>query len=167
MASDSDRNERMEKIVSLCKRRGFIFQSAEMYGGMNGCWDYGPLGAELKRNLKDYWWKKTVTEREDIVGMDGSILTHQDVLKASGHVGGFSDPMSDCLLSRARLRADQVPEQSGVAVWYSGAKHESTDWSVDTEFAVLVPEGKDPDSAKKTARQFYGERKCIFKLVLE
>ena len=74
MASDSDRNERMEKIVSLCKRRGFIFQSAEMYGGMNGCWDYGPLGAELKRNLKDYWWKKTVTEREDIVGMDGSIL---------------------------------------------------------------------------------------------
>ena len=59
MSSESDRNERMEKIVSLCKRRGFIFQSAEMYGGMNGCWDYGPLGAELKRNLKDYWWKKT------------------------------------------------------------------------------------------------------------
>ena len=121
MSSESDRNERMEKIVSLCKRRGFIFQSAEMYGGMNGCWDYGPLGAELKRNLKDYWWKKNVTEREDIVGMDGSILTHQEVLKASGHVGGFSDPMSDCLLSRARLRADQVPEQSGTAVWYSGA----------------------------------------------
>ena len=95
MSSESDRNERMEKIVSLCKRRGFIFQSAEMYGGMNGCWDYGPLGAELKRNLKDYWWKKNVTEREDIVGMDGSILTHQEVLKASGHVGGFSDP---CLL---------------------------------------------------------------------
>ena len=158
MSSESDRNERMEKIVSLCKRRGFIFQSAEMYGGMNGCWDYGPLGAELKRNLKDYWWKKNVTEREDIVGMDGSILTHQEVLKASGHVGGFSDPMSDCLLSRARLRADQVPEQSGTAVWYSGAKHEESGWSVDSEFAVLVPEGKDPDSAKKTARQFYGER---------
>ena len=158
MASDSDRNERMEKIVRLCKRRGFIFQSAEMYGGMNGCWDYGPLGAELKRNLKDYWWKKNVTEREDIVGMDGSILTPQDGLKASGHVGGFSDPMSDCLLSKARLRADQVPEQSGVAVWYSGAKHESTGWSTDTEFAVLVPEDKDPDSAKKTARQSYGSR---------
>ena len=141
MSSESDRNERMEKIVSLCKRRGFIFQSAEMYGGMNGCWDYGPLGAELKRNLKDFWWKKNVTEREDIVGMDGSILTHQDVLKASGHVGGFSDPMSDCLLSRARLRADQVPEQNGTAVWYSGAKHEATEWSVDSEFAVLVPEG--------------------------
>ena len=158
MSSESDRNERMEKIVSLCKRRGFIFQSAEMYGGMNGCWDYGPLGAELKRNLKDYWWKKNVTEREDIVGMDGSILTHQEVLKASGHVGGFSDPMSDCLLSRARLRADQVPEQSGTAVLYSGAEHEESGWSVDSEFAVLVPEGKDPDSAKKTARQLYGER---------
>ena len=81
MSSESDRNERMEKIVSLCKRRGFIFQSAEMYGGMNGCWDYGPLGAELKRNLKDYWWKKNVTEREDIVGMDGSIPLIKKFLK--------------------------------------------------------------------------------------
>ncbi len=158
MATDSERNERMEKIVSLCKRRGFIFQSAEMYGGLNGCWDYGPLGAEVKRNLKDYWWQKNVIERDDIVGLDGSILTHQEVLKASGHVGGFSDPMCDCLLSRARLRADQVPEQSGTAVWYAGASHADSGWSVDTEFAVLVPSGKDADSAKKTARQFYGER---------
>jgi hypothetical protein len=72
----------MEKIVSLSKRRGFIFQSAEIYGGLNGCWDYGPLGAELKRNLKEYWWRKNVQEREDILGLDGSILTHQDVLRA-------------------------------------------------------------------------------------
>ena len=158
MATDSERNERMEKIVSLCKRRGFIFQSAEMYGGLNGCWDYGPLGVEVKRNLKDYWWQKNVIERDDIVGLDGSILTHQEVLKASGHVGGFSDPMCDCLLSRARLRADQVPEQSGTAVWYAGASHADSGWSVDTEFAVLVPSGKDADSGKKTARQFYGER---------
>ncbi len=84
--------ERMEKIVSLCKRRGFIFQSAELYGGLNGCWDYGPLGAELKKNLKAYWWQKNVQERDDIVGLDGSVLTHQAVLTASGHVGGFSDP---------------------------------------------------------------------------
>ncbi len=102
---------RMEKIVSLCKRRGFIFQSAELYGGLNGCWDYGPLGAELKRNLKDYWWRRTVQERDDVLGMDGSILTHQAVLTASGHVGGFSDPMCDCLLSKARLRADQIDPQ--------------------------------------------------------
>ena len=67
---------RMEKIVSLCKRRGFIFQAAEIYGGLNGCWDYGPMGVELKRNLKEYWWRTNVQERDDMVGMDGSSLTH-------------------------------------------------------------------------------------------
>ncbi len=104
---------RMEKIVSLCKRRGFIFQAGEIYGGLNGCWDYGPLGAELKRNLKDYWWRVMVRERDDVVGMDGSILTHPAVLKASGHVDTFSDPMMDCRTCKARLRADQVPEKNG------------------------------------------------------
>ncbi len=148
---------RMEKIVSLCKRRGFIFQSGELYGGLNGCWDYGPLGAELKRNLKDYWWRKTVQERDDVLGMDGSILTMQQVLKASGHLDGFSDPMCDCLLSKARLRADQIEPQDGTAVWYSGARHEASGWSTDRPFAVLVPAGKDADSARKTARRFYGE----------
>ena len=103
--------EKMEKIVGLAKRRGFIFQSAEIYGGLNGCWDYGPLGAELKRNLKDYWWRKNVRERDDVVGLDGSILTHEEVLKASGHVGGFSDPMVDCRTCKARFRADQVAEE--------------------------------------------------------
>jgi glycyl-tRNA synthetase len=98
--------KRMEKIVSLCKRRGFIFQSGEIYGGLNGCWDYGPLGAELKKNLKDYWWKRVVRDRDDILGLDGTILTHQEVLKASGHVGGFSDPMVDCKTCKGRFRAD-------------------------------------------------------------
>ncbi len=107
---DQTDTARMEKIVSLCKRKGFIFQSAELYGGLNGCWDYGPLGAELKRNLKDYWWRKNVQERDDIVGMDGSILTHQAVLTASGHVGGFSDPMVDCKVCKKRYRADQLEE---------------------------------------------------------
>ena len=83
----------MEKIVSLCKRRGFIFQASEIYGGLNGVWDYGPLGVELKRNLKDYWWRVMVRERDDVVGMDGAILTHRAVLKASGHEDTFSDPM--------------------------------------------------------------------------
>ena len=101
---------RMEKIVSLCKRKGFIFQSAELYGGLTGCWDYGPLGAELKRNLKEYWWRKNVQERDDILGLDGSILTHQAVLTASGHVGGFSDPMVDCKVCKKRYRADQMEE---------------------------------------------------------
>jgi len=100
--------ERMEKIVSLCKRRGFIYQSAELYGGLNGCWDYGPLGVEIKRHLKDYWWRKNVQERDDIVGLDGSILTHHAVLDASGHVGGFSDPMVDCRHCKGRFRADNL-----------------------------------------------------------
>jgi glycyl-tRNA synthetase len=106
--------QRMEKIVSLCKRRGFIFQSSEIYGGLNGCWDYGPLGVELKRNLKDYWWRVMVRERDDVVGMDGSILTHRAVLKASGHEDTFSDPMVDCRTCKARLRADQLPEKNGI-----------------------------------------------------
>jgi glycyl-tRNA synthetase len=112
--SDSSESQRMEKIVSLCKRRGFIFQSSEIYGGLNGAWDYGPLGVELKRNLKNYWWQVTVHERDDVVGMDGSILTHPAVLKASGHVEGFSDPMIDCRTCKAHLRADQLAEKKGV-----------------------------------------------------
>src|SRR5215469_5832763 len=112
MSAPSD-PQRMEKIVSLCKRRGFIFHSSEIYGGLNGLWDYGPLGVELKRNLKNYWWQVTVHERDDVVGMDGSILTHPAVLKASGHVEGFSDPMVDCRLTGKRFRADQIPTQSG------------------------------------------------------
>jgi glycyl-tRNA synthetase len=99
---------RMEKIVSLCKRRGFIFQAGELYGGLNGCWDFGPLGAELKRNLKDYWWRKTVQERDDVVGMDGAILTMEQVLVSSGHVGGFNDPMVDCKTCKGRFRADSL-----------------------------------------------------------
>jgi glycyl-tRNA synthetase len=104
-ATDS---QRMEKIVSLCKRRGFIFQSSEIYGGLNGLWDYGPLGVELKRNLKDYWWRVMVHERDDVVGMDGSILMNRAVWKASGHEDTFSDPMVDCRSCKARLRADQL-----------------------------------------------------------
>jgi glycyl-tRNA synthetase len=111
--STSNDAQRMEKIVSLCKRRGFIFQSGEIYGGLNGAWDFGPLGVELKRNLKDYWWRVMVRERDDVVGLDGSILTHRAVLKASGHEDTFSDPMVDCRTCKARLRADQLPETNG------------------------------------------------------
>ncbi len=105
--------QRMEKIVSLCKRRGFVFQSSEIYGGLNGAWDYGPLGVELKRNLKDYWWRVMVRERDDVVGMDGSILMNRTVWKASGHEETFTDPMVDCRNCKTRLRADQLPEKDG------------------------------------------------------
>ena len=105
--------QRMEKIVSLCKRRGFIFQSSEIYGGLSGCWDYGPLGVELKRNLKNYWWHVIVHERDDVVGMDGSILMNRAIWKASGHEDTFTDPMVDCRSCKARLRTDQVIEKKG------------------------------------------------------
>ncbi|HEY2103434.1 MAG TPA: glycine--tRNA ligase [Chthoniobacterales bacterium] len=105
--------QRMERIVSLCKRRGFIFQSSEIYGGLNGLWDYGPLGTELKRNVKDYWWRVMVHERDDVVGLDGSILMNRAVWKASGHEETFSDPMVDCRTCKARLRADQLLEKNG------------------------------------------------------
>jgi glycyl-tRNA synthetase len=98
----------MEKLVALTKRRGFLFQSSELYGGINGAWDYGPLGVELKRNVKDAWWKAMVREREDIVGLDGAILMHPMVWKASGHVSNFADPMIDCKKCKKRYRVDEI-----------------------------------------------------------
>ena len=97
----------MEKIVSLCKRRGFIYQSSEIYGGINGFWDYGPLGAELKRNLRDTWWNAMMREREDVVGLDASIIMHRSVWKASGHEDTFADPMSTCKSCKKLIRSDQ------------------------------------------------------------
>jgi glycyl-tRNA synthetase len=98
----------MEKISSLCKRRGFIFQSSDIYGGLNGFFDYGPLGVELKKNIKNAWWNDVVRRRKNVVGLDCSIISHPDVWKASGHIAGFSDPMVDCKESKMRFRADQL-----------------------------------------------------------
>jgi glycyl-tRNA synthetase len=159
---------KMEKIVALCKRRGFIFQSSEIYGGLNGAWDYGPLGTELKRNLKDYWWKCMTQLRDDVVGYDGSILMNAAVWKASGHVDTFSDPMVECLLTKKRYRADQIEPQSGTAYYYKGF-HGKTRSQIDNTshtkegpthlpFSVLAPKGKPEESAAKVARQFYTTR---------
>ncbi|MFN9028106.1 MAG: glycine--tRNA ligase, partial [Akkermansiaceae bacterium] len=148
---------RMEKIVSLCKRRGFIFQAGELYGGLNGCWDYGPLGAELKRNLKDYWWRKTVQERDDVLGMDGAILTMEEVLQSSGHIGGFSDPMCDCLLSKARLRADQIDPQDGTVYHFTGASLPESDWKTEKAYSVLQLPSQDEAKVRKTAREYYSQ----------
>ena len=101
----------MEKIISLCKRRGFIFQSSEIYGGLGSAWDYGPLGVELKRNLKNAWWKSVVHNREDMVGLDTSILMHPDVWKASGHTANFHDECADCKKCNRRFRPDQANGQ--------------------------------------------------------
>ncbi len=104
----------MEAIVSLCKRRGFIFQGSEIYGGLNGFWDYGPLGCELKRNIREAWWRAVVQRRDDVVGLDSAIIMHPRVWEASGHVEGFTDPMVDCRCCRRRFRADQVCEEQGL-----------------------------------------------------
>jgi glycyl-tRNA synthetase len=98
----------MDAIVALAKRRGFIFQSSEIYGGLNGFFDYGPLGAELKKNIRDCWWNDMVRRRDDIVGLETSIIMHPKVWEASGHVAGFTDPLVDCKVSKQRYRADQL-----------------------------------------------------------
>jgi glycyl-tRNA synthetase len=107
MANHSDL---MDKLVSLCKRRGFIFQSSEIYGGTGSVWDYGPLGVELQRNVKEAWWRAMVHERDDIEGLDAAILMHPRVWEASGHVAGFTDPLVDCKTCKARFRADQIQD---------------------------------------------------------
>ncbi len=98
----------MEKLVSLAKRRGFVFQSSEIYGGINGFWDYGPVGVELRNNIKNFWWKRMVRLRDDVVGVDTSIICHPKTWEASGHVSCFSDPMVDCKVCKGRFRADHI-----------------------------------------------------------
>ncbi len=170
----------MEKIVSLGKRRGFIFQSSEIYGGINGFWDYGPLGAELKRNVKELWWKSMTRLRDDIVGLDATIIMHPAIWKASGHVDTFADPMVDCLLTKKRFRADQIEPQSGMVYHYTGASSKLSESEAkgtpfdgsfeepkkvelkkhlsNEAFSVLLLPGKPVDSARKIATQFYTQR---------
>ena len=100
----------LDTIVSLCKRRGFVFQSSEIYGGLGSAWDYGPLGVELKRNLQERWWNAMVRQRDDIEGLDSAILMHPRVWEASGHVGGFVDPLVDCKVCKGRFRADKLQD---------------------------------------------------------
>lgn len=101
----------MEKIISLCKRRGFIFQSAEVYGGLQGFWDYGPLGVELKNNIKRAWWKKFVQQRDDVVGLDSSIITNPKVWEKSGHVGGFNDALVECKKCHHRFKVEDLEDK--------------------------------------------------------
>jgi len=108
--AESKENLQMEKIVSLCKRRGFVFQSSEIYGGLNGFWDYGPLGAELKRNVKELWWNAMTRQRDDVAGLEATIIMSPKIWEASGHVATFSDPMIDCKTCKGRFRADQTDE---------------------------------------------------------
>ncbi|MGO9527641.1 MAG: glycine--tRNA ligase, partial [Verrucomicrobiia bacterium] len=156
----------MEKIVALCKRRGFVFQSSEIYGGINGFWDYGPAGAELKRNIKDAWWNDVVRSRTDVVGIDGTIITHPRVWEASGHTTAFNDPMVDCRACRHRFRSDQIDPVSG-EVWTFDQSHvrrrgfsgeipppskDSTDKNLGESIRVLAESRK---KAERAATAFF------------
>lgn len=132
----------MDDIVSLCKRRGFIFPSSEIYNGFAGFYDYGPIGAELKKNVKDIWWKNFVTRREDVVGLDSSIIHNPTTWKSSGHLDGFSDPMVDCKESKLRYRADQLYASPII----TKATSELVGW-------VCVHEGTDEDMIKEATKQ--------------
>jgi glycyl-tRNA synthetase len=151
-------NELMEKIVSLCKRRGFIYPSSEIYGGINGFWDYGPLGAELKRNVKDLWWRSMVQSREDVEGLEATIIMHPQIWRASGHVDTFTDPMCDCLLTRKRFRADQIEPQSGTAYYFEGMIEHPSGTEFREPYAVLIAKDKHPQYARQTAIDYYKTR---------
>src|SRR6187399_3279889 len=148
----------MDKLVALCRRRGFLFQSSEIYGGLNGFWDYGPLGVELKRNVKEAWWRDMVTGHDDLtklpgapgiyemVGLDCSIIMHPQVWKCSGHYDLFHDYMVDCRESKKRYRHDQV-----VGRW-AEAKGKKV-------FVTVLPETDHPDQEiEQKALKFFGLR---------
>lgn len=144
---------RMEKIVSLCKRRGFIYQSSEIYGGIGGFWDYGPLGAELKRNLRDTWWRAMTRDRDDVVGLDATIIMHPAIWKASGHVDTFADMMRECTVTNKRVRADHVEPQGGSVIRFSGAKASAPgNWHLDRTITVLMKQGEHIESFRKRVR---------------
>jgi glycyl-tRNA synthetase len=130
MSSDQPKRrrlERMDDLVSLCTRRGFIFPSSEIYGGINGFWDYGPLGTELKQNLKALWWQRVVRERPDVEGIDSAIIAHPRTWEASGHVEHFSDPMVDCRACKKRFRADQLADAPPCSARQGTSEHDFTE----------------------------------------
>jgi glycyl-tRNA synthetase len=153
MSKPTTTETRMEQIVSLCKRRGFIYQSSEIYGGIGGFWDYGPLGAELKRNLRDTWWRAMTRDRDDVVGLDATIIMHPAIWKASGHVDTFADMMRECTVTNKRVRADHVDPQSGSVIRYSGAKTPTPgSWHLDRAITVLMKQGEHIESFRKRVR---------------
>jgi len=153
MPKPSTTETRMEKIVSLCKRRGFIYQSSEIYGGIGGFWDYGPLGAELKRNLRDTWWRAMTRDRDDVVGLDATIIMHPAIWKASGHVDTFADMMRECTITNKRVRADHVEAQSGSVIRFTGAKASAPgNWHLDRTITVLMKQAEHIESFRKRVR---------------
>ena len=137
----------MEKIVALCKSRGFVYPGSEIYGGLSNSWDYGPLGVEFKNNVKRAWWKKFVQESPTNVGLDAAILMNPEVWVASGHVGGFSDPLMDCRDCKTRHRADKLIED------FTGEPADG--WS-NQQMMDFIKAGDDANTALEKAKGQYG-----------
>lgn len=142
-----EKNNKMEKIISLCKRRGFIYQGSEIYGGLGGTWDYGPLGIELKKNIENSWWSNFVHRRSDIYGIDAAILMSAQVWEASGHVEGFHDPMIEDVKTKKRYRADNLLEDNGVKN-VDGMSVEEMDAKIK-ELGLKSPEGNELGTVKQ------------------
>ena len=136
-------HERLNDIVSLAKRRGFVYQGSEIYGGLAGTWDYGPLGAALKRNLQNLWWKMFVEERGDMYGLDSAILMNQKVWQASGHASGFNDPMVECANCKSRLRADHVKDNKCPVCGKAGQISDPKQFNMMFKTMVGLAEGED------------------------
>src|SRR5690242_9333100 len=161
----------MDKIVALCKRRGFIYQSSEIYGGLNGFWDYGPLGVELKRNVKDAWWRDMITNHDEfsvppgapqafsMVGLDCSIIMHPQVWKCSGHYDLFCDYMTDCRETKKRYRIDQV---RGRWVNYARATQDERLKKFETQTFFIITDADNPETGVEDtvqrARKFLGRQ---------
>ncbi len=129
--------DKEQKIVSLCKRRGFVFQSSEIYGGLKSAYDYGPLGVELKRQIANAWWNDTVTKRQNVVGLDASIMMRPEVWQTSGHLDGFNDPLVDCLKCKSRFRADKAPKSEGAERGYVCPECQSSELSPERQFNLM------------------------------
>ena len=157
----------MDAIVALAKRRGFIFQSSEIYGGLNGFFDYGPLGVELKRNIRDCWWNDMVRRRDDIVGLESSIIMHPKVWEASGHVAGFTDPLVDCKVCKERFRADKAPRaEAGAAITLTFAdkgQAKTAEEVIEKQFGLkLTRDGRDLKGATASDRGHWAGPKRVF-----
>jgi len=144
--SNSSQPDLMEKVVSLCKRRGFVYPSSEIYGGLAGVYDYGPLGAELNRNIRACWWQEMVNRREDVYGLDGAILMHPKAWEASGHVAGFTDPLVDCQDCQKRFRPDKLDG------WRLKKDNQTGQWEVLEAGSLVCPECRG--KLRSDVRQF-------------
>ena len=156
MATIKDNATILEILTSLSKQRGFVFQSSEIYGGLGSTWDYGPLGVELKRNIKNAWWQFMITSRDNVVGMDAAILMHPNVWKASGHVDNFHDPLIDNKISKKRYRLDHLLEDQSDEILENltqvlKIESQSTEELIAVIVSALVQQQKDSGAIRKNA----------------